>query len=355
MRLAVVVSGFPRRSETFALNELLALDRAGCLAALFATKPGESGPSQPGASRLTSKLRVLAPGTVDRQAAQVAADLRGERISGVHGYFAHRPAEVAVAAARRLGVPYGFSVHALDARRAGPDGLARRAAHAACVIACNADVAGEARAAGASVTLIPHGVDLGRFGSAPSPPASELRLLAVGRLVEKKGFTILVDAVARLSIPVGLRIVGAGPERAALRRRILAAGLSGRVELTGPLTHAALGTEYRAAHVVVVPAIADSTGDRDGLPNVVLESMACGRPVVASRIGAMAGAVVDGRTGTLVEPGDADALASALAALARRPELRGRMGSEGRARVEREFDLHACTARLRERLEAAYA
>lgn len=355
MRLVMLMSGFPRRSETFALNELLALDRAGCLEAVFATKPGEDGPPQPGAEELMAKVRVLAPGTPAEQADEVVARLDGARVDAVHGYFAHVPTEVAAKAARRLGVPYGFSVHALDARKVGRGGLAEHARAAACVIACNPDVAGDLRRAGAPVQLIPHGVDLARFRPTPTPRGQVLTILAVGGLVPKKGFPVLLDAAARLLAPFRLRIVGDGVQRGELEARIAALGLEDRVELAGPATHEDLPAEYAAAHIVVVPSIADATGNRDGLPNVVLEAMSSGRPVVASDIGAISSAVVDGRTGVLVPPGDAEALAGALEFLADQPDMRERLGREARARVEADFELTSCTARLRAFLETVYA
>jgi glycosyltransferase involved in cell wall biosynthesis len=355
VRLVMLMSGFPRRSETFALNELLALDRAGCLEAVFATKPGDDGPQQPGAERLIDKVKVLAPGTPAEQAAEVVERLDGARVDAVHGYFAHVPTDVAAKAARRLGVPYGFSVHALDARKVSRSGLAERARAAACVIACNPDVAGDLRRAGAPVQLIPHGVDLERFRPTPPPRSQVLTILAVGRLVAKKGFPVLLEAAARLLAPVRLRIVGDGAQRAELERRIAELRLTGRVELAGATTHADLPAEYAAAHIVVVPSITDATGDRDGLPNVVLEAMSCARPVVASDVGAVSSAVVDGRTGVLVPPGDAEALAGALEFLADQPDMRERLGREARARVEADFELNSCTARLRAFLETVYA
>lgn len=343
--IAVVTSGFPRRSETFALNELLALERAGLLAAVFATKAGDGSPPQPGAKRLAGRVRVLPPGSAETQASALVDGLGGGRVQGVHGYFAHLPAEVAEAAARRLGVRFGFSVHARDARKVASVELARRAARAACVVACNADVAADVRRAGGAAEVAPHGVDLERFRPLRRAPAGPLRLLAVGRLVEKKGFHVLVEAVARLRLPFRLRIVGEGPERSRL---------AGRVELAGPLTHAELPAEYAAADIVVVPSVADADGDRDGLPNVVLEAMASSRPVVASDVGAIATAV--GReTGMLVPPGDAEALARALDFLAAHRDVRERMGVMARARVERDFDLLRCSERFVRRLEAAYA
>ncbi len=351
----MLTSGFPRRSETFALNELLALDAAGCLEAVFATKEGEPGPVQPGVERLAPKVHVLAPGTAAEQAEEVVRTLGDAHVTGVHGYFAHVPADVAARVARRLGVPYGFSVHALDARRVGAAGLAERGREAACVIACNTDVAGDLRRAGAPVQLIPHGVDLERFTPAPEPEGPALSLLAVGRLVEKKGFPVLIDAAARLTVPFRLRIVGQGSDRPALERQVTAAGLEDRVELAGPRTHEELPAEYAAAHAVVVPSVLDAAGDRDGLPNVVLEAMSSGRAVVACDVGAISSAVIDGRTGLLVAPGDPAALAAAIESLAGDPALRARLAGAARAHVETEFELHACTGRLRRQLEAAYA
>lgn len=353
-RIAVVMSGFPRRSETFALGELLALEERGALDSVFATKPGEAGLTQPGCERLLGKLRVLPEGEPARQAAFVAERLAGRKVGGVHGYFAHTPAEVAARAADLLGVPYGFSTHARDARKVAPGVLAERARGAACVVACNTDVAEEVMRGGGPVHLLPHGVDLRRFRPRPRPHSEELRLLSVGRLVEKKGFHVLLAAAARFDFPFRLRIVGEGPERERLSELVETHGLSARVTLEGPLTHAELPDAYAEADAVVVPSIQDSSGDRDGLPNVVLEAMACARAVVASDISAVGCAVTGGETGLLVPPGDVLALASALKRLADAPELRERLGRGGRERVERDYEVGRCAERLYQLLTSVY-
>jgi len=351
----VVTSGFPRRSETFLLNELLALEARGALMAIFATKRGEDGPQHPGCARLLARVEVLRPGTPRVQGELIAERVGRRAVAAVHGYFAHHPAAVAAHAARRLGVPYGFSAHARDVRKVAPAALAARARNAACVVACNGDVAATLARTGAPVQLVPHGVDLLRFRPRPGLRESRLRLLAVGRLVEKKGFEVLVEAAARLAVPFHLRIVGEGPRRAALEAAIAAAGLTDRVTLAGPATHAQLPREYARADVVVVPSIEDHRGDRDGLPNVVLEALASGRPVVASAVGSVGSAVRDGRTGLLVPPRDPGVLADVLGALARRPDLRARFARAGRALVERRFELGRCAARLHQVLGRAYA
>ena len=353
--IVVLVSGFPRRSETFALNELAALESCGALAAVFATKEGDPETPQPGVERLAPLVRHLAPGTPEEQAAEVAHRIGSRRVSGIHAYFAHTPAEVAHHAARRLAVPFGFSAHARDLRKAGRERLSALGRGAACVVACNADAAATLRGAGVEPEVVPHGVDLHRFPRRPAPAAGPLQLLAVGRLVPKKGFDVLLRAMGLLRADARLRIVGEGPERGRLEGLTLALGLTERVTFAGALTHTALPAIYAESQVVVVPSIADTTGDRDGLPNVVLEAMATGRPVVASTIGALASAVVPAETGVLVPPGDPQALAVALEILAARPQLRAQLGLNARGLVERYYDLHGCTARLTRVLGAAYA
>ena len=154
----------------------------------------------PQSERLLERVQVLPAGTPAEQAAAALERLKGSAVRAVHGYFAHEPADVAIEIARRLGVPYGFSVHARDARKVGPERLARRARAAACVIACNADVLGELPDRGEHIHLVPHGVDLERFRPGLPPRHSgPAVLLAVGRLVRKKGFDVLIEAVSRSS------------------------------------------------------------------------------------------------------------------------------------------------------------
>ena len=353
--IAVVVSGFPRLSETFAVNELLGLARRGALAAIFATKPGDGSQPALGSEGLSELLTVLPGDTADRQAEVVAHALKDRNVKAVHGYFAHQPAEVAWRAAERLRLPFGFSVHAKDVRKISSDDLGIRAKKAACVVACNSDVATSIQTTGASVHLVPHGVDLDRFKVRPLPPGESFQILAVGRLVEKKGFHFLIEAASRLQFPFQLRIVGEGPEREHLAQMISAYHLSGQVTLCGPRTHDQLPEEYERAHVVTVPSIVDKAGDRDGLPNVVLEAMASGRAVVASNAGAIATAVRDNETGLLLPAGDPLSLALALTRLAQNLALRVRLAVTAREHVERHYEMKSCSERFCHLLEEAYA
>jgi len=349
-RLAVVVSGFPRTSETFALGELVALARAGMLVRIYATKSGDGAVPQPGVDEVLPLLRVLPAGDAAQQATAMVEDLGDAKVDGVHGYFAHRPAEVAALAAGDLGVGFSFSVHALDARRVPAAELADRARAASGVVACNTDVAQHVEVPGAQVRFLPHGVDLERFRPRPHPDSEgRVRVLAVGRLVEKKGFSTLIDAVARLQVPYMLRIVGTGAEHARLAASIDRHGLADTVELVGRRSHDELPDYYAWADVVAVPSVVDSGGDRDGLPNVALEAMASGRPTVVSDVAALGAVVRDAASGPVVPQGDAAALADALTTLAA-PRVRTELGMAGRRYVEEHFDLAACTHRVVEHL-----
>jgi glycosyltransferase involved in cell wall biosynthesis len=354
-RIAMVVSGFPRCSETFLLNELIALDDAGMLLAIFATKPGDGGLVHPEVRRLADRVVQLPAAGAEEQVAFAESRLHGTRVAGVHGYFAHEPASIALRLAQRLDVPFGFSVHAKDLRKISVDALDDRARYAVGVIACNADAANTVRQAGHPVHLAPHGVDLERFQPHACRWDGRLRLLAVGRLVEKKGFSVLVDAAARLAVPFELRIIGEGPDRTRLQSQITARGLDGQVRLCGPLSHTELPAQYAWSDIVVVPSIVDSAGDRDGLPNVVLEAMASARAVVASDTGAIQTAITAGETGLLVRAADAQILAQAIERVGCQPELRDRLARAARRKVELDFSLAACTRRWCDLLARLYA
>ena len=354
-QVAVIVSGFPRRSETFMLGELLALEASGALAAVFATKAGETGPAQPGTERVAKYVEFLPDGSVVEQARAVRKLLARRKVHGLHAYFAHQPAAVAEHAAQSLNLPYGFSVHARDFRKVAPEVLAQRARGAACVVACNTDVDRDLRRLGSKVHLLPHGVDLQRFVPRTTSSNGVLRLLAVGRLVEKKGFHFLITALAGLKLPFTLTIAGDGPERERLRQLISLNNLENRIAFRGAVTHFELPQMYAEADIVLVPSIQDASGDRDGLPNVVLEAMACGRAVIASDAGAIASAITDNENGLLVPPADPVALGAAIRRLAEDPIAREQLGRNGRRRAESDYEVGRCSRRFQQLLTSVYA
>ncbi len=330
------------------------------LVAVFATKRGDTDDRHPAVAMLDDHVHYLGVGTAKQQAAEVVrilGDLQvaGDTIDGVHGYFAHQPAAVARAAAEMLGVPFGFSVHAKDPRKVDPAELADRALAAACIVACNWQVAEQLDAVGADPILVPHGVDLTSF--APRPRlggGGPVELLAVGRLVAKKGFDVLIDAVRLLDFDWRLRIVGDGPLLHSLQRAARDNAVAHRIEFLGARTHAELPSLYHRADIVAVPSVIDTEGDRDGLPNVVLEAMACGLAIVASDVAAIPTAIEHRVTGLLVDPGDAHGLTNALSEFAKDTDLRAELGLNARSRAESNFGLAACTDRFVSILAAVY-
>lgn len=353
--IAVVMSGFPRRSETFALNELRALERAGLLAAVFATRPGDGLAPHPDVAEVAHRVCALPDGPVTAQAEVIAERLAPTRPVAVHAYFAHTPAAVAAGAAARLRVPFGFSSHARDARKITRAELGRRARQAACVVACNAEVHQDILRAGGSAHLLPHGVDLARFRPTPLPAAPPLRFLSVARLVPKKGLDVLLTALGRLRFDWRLDVVGEGTERARLVDLAVRLGIADRVAWLGSVTHAELPAHLQRATAVVVPSIVDATGDRDGLPNVVLEAMASGRPVIGTDAGAIRTAVRHEDTGLVAKAGDASALARALGRVREEPQLVSRLVRSARELVTRDFELGRCTDAFLRVLVESYA
>ncbi len=275
----------------------------------------------------------------------------------LHAHFASYQTEWAVCLSRLVGIPYGFTAHATDIYR-DRNLLAEKIRGARLVISCtqyNVDhLRAQAPDAANRVHLVRHGLDLSAFG--PPAPLPELELphwVAIGRLMEKKGFSHLIDAVAELEArgaPVRVTLLGGGPLEAALRKRIAERGVEHRVELRGAVENREVLAVLAGCTGLVVPSVRAKNGDVDGIPNVILEAAAMGRPVVASALSGIPEALVHEQTGLLVPPGDAVALASALEAVGRSRDWASALGRRGRALVERDFDVVKNTSRHRELL-----
>jgi glycosyltransferase involved in cell wall biosynthesis len=215
----------------------------------------------------------------------------------------------------------------------------------------------------ASTEVVPYGVDADRFQPLPAARVEVRRglgveptaplVLAVGRLVRKKGFEYLIDAMALVAgqAPSAVLVVAGGGDLASeLKARAARAGLGGNVRFQGVVDHAHVARFLAAADVVAVPSVRDEEGNVDGLPNVVLEAMASGTPVVATSAGGIRDVVRDGDTGVLVPERDARALADALHALLASDARRAAIGSRARRAVQEHFGWN----RVAERFEAAY-
>ncbi len=192
----------------------------------------------------------------------------------------------------------------------------------------------------------------GGTGRVPLASSGPLRLLFVGRLVERKGIEVLVRALPRLleERDVRLTVVGEGEREASLRATARDAGVEDRVEFTGFVSREELSRRYASCDMFVLPAVVDRKGDTEGLGVVLLEALRHERPVVASRAGGITDIVEDGRTGWLVPPGDPAALARRILDVAGRPDDARRVARRGREVVEERFGWE----RILEGLGAAY-
>ena len=277
----------------------------------------------------------------------------------LHAHYAHGSTTVAWFASMITGLPFSFTAHAKDvySEALNPAGLLRRKLLAArFAVTCTGantqrlrSIAPEAR-----VHLVYHGLndDLRRLveGNADRPVRNgTLRLLGVGRLVEKKGFDTFVEACAALRdrrVRFEAAIAGPdGPHGPVVRRRIAELGLEDAVRLVGPMSQEELLREYMRADALCLPCRVVGS-DRDGIPNVLVEAMACGTPVVTTGISGIPELVCDGVDGLIVPPADARALADSMQRLHDDRALAARLGAAARETVRERFDGDRLTRRL---------
>jgi glycosyltransferase involved in cell wall biosynthesis len=238
------------------------------------------------------------------------------------------------------------------------------------VTACSQDLAQRAIALGAAadrLEVVPYGVDVSRFKPAPDAretartrlgiPQTAPLFFAAGRLVRKKGFEYLIDALPLVESvsPAHVAIAGDGDLAEELRARARAGGVADRVHFLGDLPQDAVGAWFAAADVAVVPSVRDDRGNVDGLPNTVLEALASGAPLVSTPAGGIASVVEHGRTGVIVPERDPRALAIALTELLREPDRRAGLGLAGRALVEARFGWDTAAARFESAYDRALA
>jgi phosphatidyl-myo-inositol dimannoside synthase len=270
----------------------------------------------------------------------------------------------------RRGVPLAIGLHGSDvflAEKPGVRGFARWALSRSILLTgCSPELVDRVQALGFPAgypaersRVIPYGVDVAAFSPDPARrslwrqrlgiPMDAPLLLGVGRMATKKGFQVLIEILpALLGEHPELRVVLAGGGDLLETFRQATREWSGRVFLPGSVLRDTLPDLYRAADVFVLPAVHDAQGNVDGLPNVILEAMASGLPVVASGISGIPLAVEDGRTGRLVPERDGPALLAAVWALLEDPEAARRMGERGRSKAESELTWDAVAGRYRE-------
>jgi glycosyltransferase involved in cell wall biosynthesis len=295
------------------------------------------------------------------QAAVIADRLMREgEVRHLHAHFCHGATTVTWLAALMTGLPFSFTAHAKDIylESLNPAGLLARKMRAASFVVTCTDANREHLLKiepGAQVHCVYHGLNAEFAGLLEQPSRSpskhkRLRALGVGRLVEKKGFDVLVEAcgiLRRREVLFEAVIVGEhGEHEAEIRRRISALGLQDSVRLTGPMEQPRLYEEYLRAGVFCLPCRVLDNGDRDGIPNVLMEAMACGLPVITTAVSGIPEIVKDGVNGQLIPPDDPVALADALLRLEHDPHLAQSLSNEARATVRERFDGELFAAQL---------
>ena len=401
MRVAFVLKGYPRLSETFIAQELLALQERGHRFDIWSLRaPYDGGRTHPIHDRIRASLHYLpeylhhAPLRVLRARSAVRAlpdypaarriwlrDLRRDptrnrvrrwgqalvlaaelpaSVRFLYAHFLHTPASVARYAALIRGLRWGFSAHAKDIWTT-PDWEKReKIADATFGVTCTRGGAEHLRALSlepAKIDLAYHGLDLARF---PPPPAARpaggpFTIVSVGRLVRKKGYGDLLDALALIGegLDWRLRHIGGGELAREMAGRAARLGLSGRIEWLGKRAQDEVVAAMRTADLFVLPSKIAPDGDRDGLPNVLMEAASQKLPIVSTASAAIPEFVTDGVHGRLVLPGDPAALADAILRLAAAPEERRRLADAAHARLLAEFGMMAGIDRLEARLLSA--
>lgn len=349
-KVLYVLKRFPRLSETFILDELLRLEALGMGIGVDSLKNPEDQPTHPQLAALAAEVRYLPKRDIPTQALMTARRALEEGFTHIHAHFATSATEVAVAAGSASGLPVTATFHAKDIfHREYAPGLAGRVAGVTAVVTVSEYNAAHLRRVlpGTPVNVIYNGV--GAVPCAAAVPGGPV--LAVARLVPKKGLDLLVRAAAELADrgrPIRVKIVGDGPLRGDLERLAVRTGVAGSIEFTGPLTRPDVDAAYREASMFVLPCRIDEDDDRDGMPTVLGEAMRRGLPVVSTDLIGIPELVRHRETGLLAEPENPTALADAIDELRRDPVLAAELAEKGAAHAERLLDPVHATATLAE-------
>lgn len=396
-RVAYVVSRFPRLTETFVVDEAIAVMAAGADVVIHPLHREQADVVQPAVALLDGHVehrrlgspQVLAgfarglvrrPGAVARALATIVRETWRSRrllvgalaafpyavdladrlpragVDHVHGHFATHPAAVAWAVHRLSGLSYSFTAHGSDLHRDRSmlRTKVRDAAFVVTVSESNRDVivAECGPSAAAKVHVVRCGIDPTQLPRRTPPhtvAGGPVRVCCVGTLHEVKGQAVLVEACRRLvgaGRDVHCTLVGDGPDRTALAQQARDAGLGDRLHITGRVPRPDVVATLARADVLVAPSVPSADGRREGLPVVVLEAMAVGVPVVASRLSGIPEAVEHGVTGLLVEPGDAQGVADAIGRVVDDPAGAAVRVERAAERIAAEFSIDRSARRL---------
>lgn len=385
MRIGYVLKKYPRLSETFILNEILGLEDAGLDVSVFSLRLPDEGRFHSDVARVradvsypvaTGSVATLegfaivrdfgrpATGALNRalaflerlpqsrratlllQSLQLARDVRERSIDHLHAHFMTIAAHAAYLTHLFTGVPFTVTAHAKDIYRMGVDSALFTevaAAARAVVTVCDSNrrfIETELLERPASVVRIYNGLALEELRG-PSLERSDNLILGVGRLVEKKGFDVLLQACEQLRmrhVEFECVIVGDGDQRAALEQQRLELGLGDLVHFTGALPRDKVVRLMRQARVLSSPCVTGNDGNRDALPTVLIEALALGLPVVSTPVGGIQEIVSDGLDGLIVDERDVRTMSTSIEMLLTDDDLWAEMSERGRSKAVRRFD-----------------
>jgi glycosyltransferase involved in cell wall biosynthesis len=394
MRLGYLYSRYPVLSQTFCDAEMLELERRGHEIVLGSMYPPKTELRHQYLSKLRAPIHY-APSSRELDALARKAKRRGhwpvalvaeherrfgpeykaalrarnalffielferERAPHFHVHFANRAAHTAMFVKAISGIPFSITAHGQDFMSdLGNIELLREICAAADFVGAETNwsrdlLATRCPESATKMVRVYNGIDLSRFAVPESRCADgTIRLLSVGRLVPFKGFEILIDACVELQEPdVHCEIIGEGPLRAELEARVGRHNLGERIRFAGERSQDEVFGALRQCDIFVLASMTDERGASDVFPTVIAEAMACGKPVVSTRVAGIPELVADGESGFLVRPGKASALAEAIKRLARDEKMRRDFGRAGRWRIERNFTIERTIEPLLERFE----
>ena len=388
--VAFVLKGYPRYTETFVAQEILALEKRGLDIRIYSQRSTGLGrhpvhdeikapitylpeymyqaparvwrawrrirrkPSYKSACRALLKdlLKNPIPGRLRKfgHALVLANELPSE-IKHLHAHFLHAPATIVRYTALMLGLPWSCSAHAIDIWTSPEWDKRNKLADMEWLVTCtrtNAEHLSTLSPNAGRVELIYHGLDFVRFPKAPATPEAKnknktIQLFSVGRAVEKKGYDCLIQALALLpkDLKWHLTHIGTGPLLDRLKQQAELAGFGDQISWLGEQPQTTVLDYYRSCDVFVLACRVASNGDRDGLPNVLMEAQSQALPCLTTTASDAPELIIDGKTGLLVPPDDTQKFAERLEQLLRDPALRHRLGEAGMNRVREEFSLNA--------------
>jgi glycosyltransferase involved in cell wall biosynthesis len=376
-----VLKRYPRLSETFIVNEILAHESAGLPVEIFSLRRPSEEPRHDMVNRIKAPVTYLHSDEIGikrfwnmiRQCAELFPNLwqaldetryknaketyqalwlaicvKDKGITHLHAHFASGAANVARLASQLTGISFSLTAHAKDiyCRHVDKSSLCRTLNQANALVTVsdyNVDyIAEQLSDVTTQVKRVYNGLPLQDFVY-QSPEKRANNIVAVGRLIEKKGFEVLVKACKHMHArrkDFSCFIIGDGPLREDLLQLVSDLELSEHIELCGPRSQTETKRYMQQAAVMAAPCVVSDDGDRDGLPTVLMESMALGTPCVATDVTGIPEIVIDGETGLIVPQHDAQSLADALCRLLDNPPLRVELSSAARRLIEREFDIH---------------